>query len=160
MTIFGSRIRIRNAARTKTDALMCEIEPSKEAMCLMESLESRLERPRSTDSLSATKHFLQSLKTPNDELRYKNAFDHNDIYRKLPPAEKDFVYQRAVLQKESLETRLIDKESGRQTPASTTVRKSAAMDFSAFRDELKTRFAEFVTKNPKLDDHELSEGVT
>lgn len=150
-----------NAARTKTDALMRgEIEPSKEAMRLIESLESRLERPRSTDSLSATKHFLQSLKTPNDELRYKNAFDHSEIYRKLPPAERDFVYQRAVRQKEILETRLIDRASDRQTPASTMVNKSPTTDFNALREDLKTRFLEFITTNPKLDDHELSEGVT
>lgn len=150
-----------NAARTKTDALMRgEIQPSKEAMHLIESLESRLERRRSTDSLSATKHFLQSLKTPNDELRYKNAFDHSEIYRKLPPAERDFVYQRAVLQRESLETRLIDRASDRQTPEPTIVHKSLATDFNALREDLKTRFLQFVTTNPKLGDHELSEGVT
>ncbi len=149
------------AARTGTDALMRgEIEPSKEAMQLIESLESRLERPRSTDSLSATKHFLQSLKTPNDELRYKNTFDHSEIYRKLPPAERDFVYQRAVLQKENLETRLIDRASNRQTPEPAPVRKSPATDFNALREDLKSRFTEFVTANPKLSDHELSEGVT
>ena len=150
-----------NAARTKTAALMRgEIEPSKEAKRLIESLESRLERPRSTDSLSATKHFLQSLKTPNEELRYKNAFDHSEVYKKLPPAERDFVYQRAALQKESLETRLIDRASDRQTPAATTVHKSPTMDFNAFREELKSKFMDLVTTNPKLDNHELSEGVT
>ena len=149
-----------DAARTKTDALMRgEIEPSKEAIQLIESLESRLERPRSTDSLAATKHFLQSLKTPNDGLRYKNAFDHSDIYRKLPPAERDFVYQRAVLQKERLETRNNDRALDRQSPKPATAHTSQAVNFNALRDELKTRFTEFVTTNPKLADRELSEGV-
>ena len=150
-----------NAARTKTDALMRgEIEPSKEAMQLIDSLESRLERCRSTDSLSATKHFLQSLKTPNEGLRYKNTFDHSEIYRKLPPAERDFVYQRAVLQKESLETRLFERPLDRQMSEPATPRKSPPMDFNALREELKTRFTELVTTNPKLGERELSEGVT
>ena len=34
-----------------------------------------------------------------------------------------------------------------------------AVNFNALRDELKTRFTEFVTTNPKLADRELSEGV-
>lgn len=156
-----SYMSVGNEAKTKTDALMRgEIMPSPEAAQLIESLESRVGRRQVKDSVSASKHFLQSLKTPNSELRYKNEFDHSEIYRKLPPAERDFVYQRAVLQKESLETRLIDRASDRQTPASTTVHKSPATDFNALREDLKTRFLEFVTKNPKLNDHELSEGVT
>lgn len=152
---------VGNEAKTKTDALMRgDILPSPEAAQLIESLKSRLGRRQLKDSVSATKHFIQSLKTPNAELRYKNAFDHSEIYRKLPPAERDFIYQRAVLQKESLETRLIDRASDRPTPASTTVHKSPATDFNTLREDLKTRFLEFVTTNPKLDDHELSEGVT
>lgn len=99
------------AARAKTDALMRgEISPSTEATQLIESLESRFERRRSSDSLAATKHFLQSLKTPNEELRLKNPFDHAEVYRKLPPAERDFVYQRAVLQKSNLEERVFDAQ--------------------------------------------------
>src|SRR5690606_37334842 len=82
------------------------------------------------------------------------------IYGKLPPAERDFVYQRAVLQKESLETRLIDISFDRQTPESATVQKSTALDFNAVRDDLKARFAEFVTTNSRLSDRELSEGLT
>src|SRR5690606_32276046 len=137
-----------------------EISPGPEAAQLIESLESRLGRRQLKDSVSATKHFLQSLKTPNAELRYKNEFDHSEIYGKLPPAERDFVYQRAVLQKESLETRLIDISFDRQTPESATVQKSTALDFNAVRDDLKARFAEFVTTNSRLSDRELSEGVT
>jgi len=59
------------AARTKTDALMRgEVTASKEAMQLLESLESRMERKHLKGSVSAAKHFLQSLKTRNDELRH------------------------------------------------------------------------------------------
>ncbi|MDI1241076.1 MAG: hypothetical protein PSX80_04060 [bacterium] len=72
---------------------------------------------RLDESLSATKHFLQSLKTPNDELRYKNSYDHRELYRKLPPAERDFVYQRATEQKDHLEStaRRVFEEQGVQT---------------------------------------------
>lgn len=156
-----SYMSVGSDAKTKTDALMRgDILPSPEAEQLIESLESRLGRRQLKDSVSATKHFLRSLKTPNSELQYKNEFDHSEIYRKLPPAERDFVYQRAVLQKESLETRLIDSASERQTPASLTAHKPLATDFNALREELKSRFTEFITTNPKLGDHELSEGVT
>ncbi|HMQ05436.1 MAG TPA: hypothetical protein PKD26_16080 [Pyrinomonadaceae bacterium] len=155
-----SYMSVGNDARTKTEALLRgEISPSPEAAQLIESLESRLGRRQLKDSVSATKHFLQSLKTPNAELRYKNEFDHSEIYRKLPPAERDFVYQRSVLQKESLEKSLIERALDRQMPEPATAHKSPAMDFNAFREELKTRFTEFVTTNPKLADRELSEGV-
>ncbi|MGD9630659.1 MAG: hypothetical protein AB7V18_15585 [Pyrinomonadaceae bacterium] len=91
----------RNAT---TNALMRdEIPPSPEARTLIDSLESRLERRYEKDSISATKHFLESLRTPDHELRYRNSFDHSEVYRKLPPAEKDFVYNRAVQQKEYLQ---------------------------------------------------------
>ncbi len=155
-----SYMSVGNDARTKTEALLRgEVSPSPEAAQLIESLESRLGRRQLNDSVSATKHFLQSLKTPNSELRYKNEFDHSEIYRKLPPVERDFVYQRAVLQKESLETRIIDKALERQRPEPAALPKSPAIDFNAFREELKTRFTEFVTTNPNLADRELSEGV-
>lgn len=156
-----SYMSVGSDTKTRTEALMRgEISPSPEAAQLIESLESRLERRQLKDSVSATKHFLQSLKTPNSELRYKNEFDHSEIYRKLPPAERDFVYQSAVLQKQNLETRLIETTSNRQTPESAPVHKSPAMNFDALREDLKSRFLEFVTTNRKLDDHELSEGVT
>lgn len=156
-----SYMSVGNDARTKTEALLRgEISPSPEAAQLIDSLESRLGRRQLKDSVSATKHFLQSLKTPNAELRYKNEFDHCEIYRKLPPAERDFVYQRAVLQKESLEKSLIERALNLQMPEPATAHKSPAMDFNALREDLKARFVEFVTTNPKFDDHELSEGVT
>ncbi len=92
----------RNA---KTEALLKgELMPGPEAGKLVDSLESRMGRNYIEESLSATKHFLQSLRTPNDELRYKNSFDHRELYRRLPPAERDFVYRQATKQKEQLET--------------------------------------------------------
>lgn len=149
-----------NAARTRTDALMRgEIEPSKEAMQLIESLESRLERPRSTDSLSATKHFLQSLKTPNDELRYKNSFDHSEIYRKLPPPERDFVYQRAVLQKERLEAKPIShglKDPGPKQEQAQTENVSAKIG-TTLREALKGDLVELLTRNPEIKGRELAD---
>ena len=92
----------RNA---KTEALLKgEIAPAPEARKLVDSLESRMGRKYIDESLAATKHFLQSLKTPNEELRYKNSFDHRELYQRLPPAERDFVYQRATQQKDHLES--------------------------------------------------------
>jgi hypothetical protein len=87
-----------------------EIKPSEEAKKLVDSLESRLNRKELRDSLSATKHFFESLKTPDEDLKYKNPFDHREMYSKLPPAERDFVYQRAVNQKENLEYRQLFQE--------------------------------------------------
>ncbi|MEQ1764613.1 MAG: hypothetical protein ABL984_15900 [Pyrinomonadaceae bacterium] len=101
----------RNA---KTEALLKgEIAPSPEARKLVDSLESRMGRNYLDESLSATKHFLQSLRTPNEELRYKNGFDHRELYRRLPPAERDYVYQLATNQKERLEVtgRMIQMDS-------------------------------------------------
>jgi hypothetical protein len=149
-----------NAARTKTDALMRgEIQPSKEAMQLIEGLESRLERRHSTDSLSATKHFLQSLKTPNEELRYKNGFDHNEAYKKLPPAERDFVYQRAVLQKERLEAKSIGhglKDPGPKQEQAQTENVSAKIG-TTLREALKGDLVELLTRNPEIKGLELAD---
>ena len=80
-----------------------EIKPSPEASKLIDSLQSRLERRDLENAISATKHFFESLKTPNESLKYKNDFDHREIYQKLPPQEKDFVYTRATQQKENLQ---------------------------------------------------------
>ncbi|HRI05297.1 MAG TPA: hypothetical protein PLL77_16285 [Pyrinomonadaceae bacterium] len=106
------------ATKERTDALKRgEITPSSEAQQLVDSLESRLERRYLDESLSATKHFLHSLKTPNDQLRFKNSFDHSEVYRKLPPAERDLVYQRAAEQKNHLEatTRKLSEQRGVRT---------------------------------------------
>jgi hypothetical protein len=148
------------AARAKTDALMRgEITSSKEAMQMIESLESRLDRRRSTDSLSATKHFLQSLKTPNEELRFRNAFDHAEVYRKLPPAERDFVYQRAVLQKERLEAKSIgspQNELGPKQEQAQTENVSAKIG-TTLREALKGDLVELLTRNPEIKGRELAD---
>ncbi|MFN0139226.1 MAG: hypothetical protein ACKVQW_03955 [Pyrinomonadaceae bacterium] len=103
------------ATKGRVDALKRgEIAPSPEAQQLVDSLESRMGRKYLDESLSATKHFLQSLKTPNDELRYKNSFDHSGLYRKLPPAERDFVYELATGQKDRLETTVKNTREGIQ----------------------------------------------
>ena len=97
--------------RAMTESLLkSEIKPSPEAQKLVESLESRLQRRELEDSLLATKHFFESIKTPNKELKHKNNFDHREIYQKLPPQEKDFVYMRAMQQKENLEYRIAFKK--------------------------------------------------
>ena len=97
--------------RAMTESLLKgEIKPSPEADKLIESLESRLQRREIKDSLLATKHFFESVKTPNELLKYKNNFDHREIYQKLPPQEKDFVYARATQQKENLEYQLVFKK--------------------------------------------------
>ena len=106
-----------HAQKRRTDALLKgEIAASPEAQRLIDSLESRMGRRYADESLSATKHFLQSLKTPNSELRFKNAFDHSELYHKLPPAERDYVYQRATEQKSRLETasRIAPEQEGKQ----------------------------------------------
>ncbi len=106
------------ATKARTEALKRgEIAPSPEALQLVDSLESRMERKYLGESLSATKHFLQSLNTPNEQLRFKNTFEHSDLYRKLPPAERDFVYQRATEQKSHLEatTQKLSERRGVQT---------------------------------------------
>jgi len=87
-----------------------EIKSSPEANKLIESLGSRLQRREIKDSLLATKHFFESIKTPNELLKYKNSFDHREIYQKLPPQEKDFVYRCATQQKENLEYQLVFKK--------------------------------------------------
>ncbi|MBK7510707.1 MAG: hypothetical protein IPI76_00325 [Chloracidobacterium sp.] len=112
------------AKKERTEALKRgEIAPSLEAQQLIDSLESRMERKYLDESLSATKHFLQSLKTPNEELRFKNSFDHSELYRKLPPAERDFVYQRATEQKHHLEATVRNLSEQRGARAEIVVEK-------------------------------------
>jgi uncharacterized protein YeaO (DUF488 family) len=56
--------------RAITESLLKgEIKPSPEANKLIESLESRLGRRDIKDSLLATRHFFESIKTPNDSLK-------------------------------------------------------------------------------------------
>ncbi len=97
--------------RSMTESLVKgDIQPSPEAQKLIESLELRLQRREIKDSLAATKHFFESVKTPNELLKYKNNFDHREVYQKLPPQEKDFVYFKATQQKENLEYQLLFKK--------------------------------------------------
>lgn len=148
-----------DAARTKTDALMrAEISPSTEAQQLIDGLESRLGRRHIQDSISATRHFLQSLKTPNDELRYKNPFDYHEVYRKLPPAERDFVYQRGVHQKEDLELRLADARLDRPPARQENVLQENTKErISAFREALKADIADISRNGPDMSVKELKE---
>lgn len=149
-------VSVGSDAKTKTDALMRgEISPSLEATQLIQSLESRLERRQLKDSISATKHFLQSLKTPDHELRYKNEFDYSQAYRKLPAAERDFVYQRAVLQKNDLEAKAFASES---RPQDSTPFEPPKPDvsFVSFREELKTEILDLIKSGDRLDHHELT----
>lgn len=153
-----SYLSVGNDAKTKTESLMRgEISPSREAAQLIDSLESRLGRRHLKDSVSATKHFLQSLKTPNDELRYKNPFDHSDVYRKLPAAERDFIYQRALLQKEGLESKLFDNDLNREKPVQDAAQKIDVKSFGEFREELKSEILKLVRTGTRLDHQELAE---
>lgn len=150
-----------DAAREKTAALMRgEITPSKEAMQLVESLESRKERESLKDAVSATKHFLQSLKTSNDDLRYKNSYDHADMYGKLPPAERDFVYRRAVEQKNALESALIGNAQ-RLSPDSSHGEsgrlENPTGQMNTFRKSLKGDLVEIFTSNAGISHQELFE---
>jgi len=142
----------------RTDALMKgEITPSQEAGKLVESLESRLERRYLNDSLGATKHFLQSLKIPNHELRYKNDFDHKDLYLKLSPPERDFIYQRAVLQKESLEGRLqsnVQKEKVLENSLGLPDSISESR-FASLRNSLVSDLVEVLKKAPEVSRSDL-----
>jgi len=152
-----SYLSVGNDAKTKTDALMrSEIPPSQEATQLIDSLESRLGRRQLKDSLAATRHFLQSLKTPNDELRYNNEFDHREVYRKLPAAERDFVYQRAVLQKEGLESKLIYNELDIKRAIQESVQKTEITTFTEFREKLKSEILKLVRTGSALDHRELT----
>ncbi|MGH9945831.1 MAG: hypothetical protein ACRD6X_01360 [Pyrinomonadaceae bacterium] len=150
-----------DAARTKTDALLRgEITPTSEAQQLIESLEARMGRRYLKDSLAATKHFLQSLKTPNDELRYRNPFDHAEMYRKLPPAEKDFVYQRASIQKEILESKLIGNASTSRTLDQEAVKSEGlSAKINSFRESLKGDLVEVLTGNPGMNGKPLSDRI-
>ena len=101
----GESRRLMTAALVKG-----EIKPSLEAQKLVDSLAARLERRELKDAILATKHFFESIKTANENLRYKNNFDHRETYRRLSPPEKDFVYHKTQQQKENLEYRLAYKQ--------------------------------------------------
>ena len=132
-----------------------EIQPSPEARSLIVSLEERLDRRYLADSIAATKHFLESIRKPDGELRYKNSFDHMGTYRKLPPPEKDFVYQRAVEQKGTLESRLAARSSpqlpGAGHPDRTASVKHAIPEMrqpSFIREAVKSDLVELFKSKP------------
>ena len=83
-----------------------KLEPSAEAEKLVQSLESRIIRRDLDTKHRATKHFFESLKTENEKLFIKNEFDHQAVYQKLPPHEKDWIYARASEQKDNLEYKI------------------------------------------------------
>jgi len=94
--------------RAMTESLLKgEIKPGTEANRLIDSLEKRLERSDLKNATGATRHFYLSLKTPNENLKIKNSFCHKEIYQKLPPPEKDFVFQKAMRQLGNLEYRSV-----------------------------------------------------
>lgn len=94
--------------RLMTESLLKgEIKPGAEASRLIESLEKRLERSDLQNAIQATRHFYLSLKTPNENLKIKNSFCHQETYQKLSPPEKDFVYARAMQQLGNLEYRSV-----------------------------------------------------
>ena len=82
---------------------------STEGRQLLHSLEARLERSDLRHSLAATKHFLSSLSTPSNDLRNPNEFDHAKTYQNLPPYEKDFIFGKAMHQRDLLETRVQER---------------------------------------------------
>ncbi len=107
----------------KTQALFDgKIRLSTEGQQLLHSLEARLERSDLRHSLAATKHFLLSLRTQNNELRTPNAFDHEKYYRNLPPYERDFIFAKAMNQKELLETRVMERYDGMKSLDDTAPR--------------------------------------
>lgn len=94
----------------KTQALFDgKIRLSTEGQQLLHSLEARLERSDLRHSLAATKHFLSSLSTPSNDLRNPNEFDHAKTYQNLPPYEKDFIFGKAMQQRDLLETRVQER---------------------------------------------------
>jgi hypothetical protein len=160
-----SYLAVGHEARAKTGALMrAEIAPSPEAVQLIDSLESRVRRRDPNDSLAATRHFLASLNTSNDELRYKNVFDHRELYQRLPAAERDFVYQRAVQQKQSLESKLAPREKGDEVRVGDSTHATGELntelkndDLAALRRAVKDNVVELVGHNPEVTTVQLAE---
>lgn len=94
------------AKRTHAEALSRgEIRPGPEAAKLLESLSDRLNRRTPEAAAAATKHFLESLKTPDENLKLTNKFDHRSLYAAIPPSEREFIYKKATEQLQALENR-------------------------------------------------------
>lgn len=121
-----------------TDALEAgNLKPSAEATKLIESLETRLNRPHLHTRQRATKHFFESLKTENDKLFIKNDFDHQATYQKLPPHEKDWIYRSALAQKENLEYKIAFEQ------ARSEINVSPAQNLSAMNENTANLREEF-----------------
>ncbi|MBX3283636.1 MAG: hypothetical protein KF756_14315 [Acidobacteria bacterium] len=104
----------------KTQALFDgKIRLSTEGQQLLHSLEARLERSDLRHSFAATKHFLSSLSTPSNDLRNPNEFDHAKTYQDLPPYEKDFIFGKAMHQRDLLETRVQERYGEKRAPDKT-----------------------------------------
>ena len=109
-------------AKARLTAALAEgkLEPSEEAKKLVESLAERLNRRDYETKHKATKHFFESLKTENEKLFIKNRFDHSVLYEKLPPHEKDWIYNSATEQRDNLEYKIAyerGKSANRNTGA-------------------------------------------
>ncbi len=143
--------------RQMTESLLRrEIAPSPEAQNLIESLGSRLARRELKDAIGATKHFFESIKLPNEKLKLKNEFDHLSVYKQLPPQEKDFIYERAVHQKENLEYRLAFRQyvkRERQTGESSLQKPEASKAEKSFLS--LSRFFQARSLGEKLESSHL-----
>lgn len=131
-----------------------EIEPSREAGLLLKSLESRMERKYLSDSLSATKHFLISLTIPDKELKHSNQFDHRDLYSKLPSFERDYIYTRALEQKDRLDALQSNSKQHEQTFVPSN-RDQLSRKFSEVRQGIKNDIIAFMSKGSNIDEKAL-----
>lgn len=129
-----------SSAKEKMTAALLggKLEPSAEAEKLVQSLENRLVRRDLDTKHKATKHFFESLKTPNQKLFIKNEFDHREVYQKLPPHEKDWIYARASEQKENLEYKIAyaraqsaERSIQPSSPIANEATKNLRKDFAA-----------------------------
>lgn len=129
-----------SSAKEKMTAALLDgkLEPSAEAEKLVKSLELRVVRRDLDTKHKATKHFFESLKTPNHKLFIKNEFDHREVYQKLPPHEKDWIYARASEQKDNLEYKIAyaRAQSGERSihpssPIANEATKNLRKDFAA-----------------------------
>lgn len=128
-----------SAKEKMTSALLDgKLEPSAEAEKLVQSLENRLVRRDLDTKHKATKHFFESLKTENEKLFIKNEFDHREVYQKLPPHEKDWIYRHASEQKENLEYKIAytraqsaERSIQRSSPIANEATKNLRKDFAA-----------------------------
>ncbi|MBA4121590.1 MAG: hypothetical protein H0X72_03895 [Acidobacteria bacterium] len=128
-------------AKARMTAALAEgkLESSDKAKKLVESLAERLNRRDFETKHKATKHFFESLKTESEKLFIRNRFDHRALYEKLPPHEKDWIYNRATEQRDNLEYKIAyDRE---RSASRNTGAQSQAAPTSEAALELKQEFA-------------------